>query len=208
MTELGWPEMEVPPRVGGWPCLWCDLDVSEHADSGSYCPGRQSQYRPVIPDRALSFQQPWAYYMMYLPEPFRKKVENRRRRNKAYCQYLWIHVSKELWPKVFEWANGYALGVGVPAEVLPKAEDFDPARLGSIIGAIKLGKPGPLQESNQGWAMQGQFPHKVEWISNRKFHVPCRGHQGVWKVPPIELDMLRALIEGSPHKALPRKELV
>lgn len=200
--------MEVAPRVGGWPCLWCDLDIAEHAGPGNHCPGRASQFRPVIPARALSFQQPWAYYMMYLPEPFRKKVENRRRRNKAYCQYLWVHVSKELWPKVFSWAYNYAREVGVPAEMLPQASDFDPTRLGGIIGAIKLGRPGSLQEANQGWAMKGQFPHKVEWISNRKFHVPCRGHQGVWAVPPAELSLLQDLIVNYPHRLLPQKVLV
>jgi len=143
---------------------------------------------------ALSLRQPWAYFMLELPPPFRKDIENRK-----WCPEkrgeIWVHASKGLTKSEFYEACEFALNAGVPRELLPS---FDALPRGGIVGRWTITdvmRPGGLARigthARQGdrWHMPEQFGIIVDHARAVPF-VPCSGALGFWRVPADVLGLL------------------
>lgn len=112
-----------------------------------------------LPKMALSLKQPWAHFMLDLPSEFRKCIENREW-NTSFRGPLWVHASKGMTKLEFYEACEFALGAGVPRELLPS---FDGLKRGGIVGRwtiVDVMRPDGLTTSRVYPSNQAAFrPH-------------------------------------------------
>lgn len=177
---------------------------------------RRSAKGSLFPTEALSLRQPWAHFMLELPEPWRKRIENRTWGPTKFRGPFWFHASVGMTKVEYFDAIAFATGiVGVPREVLP---EFDAVKRGGIVGRGSIVghiRPGggpvhidPLERSldifegidpsiqrverglNRKWHMDGQFGYVVADAATVQF-VPCAGMLGFWRVPDDVLEQLR-----------------
>jgi hypothetical protein len=155
---------------------------------------------------ALSLRQPWCVFMLDLPPQFRKTLENRDW-NTSFRGDVWVHASKGLTKLEFYEACDFALGAGVPRDLLPS---FDGLRRGGIVGRwtivdvmrpdgmtisrVYASKQAAFREhprKGDRWHMAGKHGIIVENARAVPF-VECKGALGFWRVPP---DVLAKLAE-------------
>ncbi len=192
-------------RLAHWPCQWCGCLHDRHTIYGNaelrgLCLGASERYTPLLSGRALSFKQPWLHYMLHLPRPHTKTVENRKRpTNPMWGEALWWHASQRPSRRYFDAARAYARDVAqVPPELL---EDYDtfcahPERFGSVQGLGVLEQPNAPRRSDFLWIMAGQFHMRARVAAALPESVPCKGSLGVWRVPDEVLVQLRAAVGG------------
>jgi hypothetical protein len=143
----------------------------------------------TLPERALSLTWPWPYFMLELPEPYRKKIENRKPgfSHKSFRGESWVHQTPCRSQRMFYSALEFAIGQGVPRELLPSMSQF---RGVGIVGRWKivdlLDPPVSLPDR---WRMYGQFGFVVEDARPVPF-APCGGALGFWRVKPETLQLL------------------
>ncbi len=146
-------------------------------------------------DLALSFRQPWLYFMLSLPPPYRKDIENR----KTAWQHrgpLWFH-SSTLTEEDFREATKLAKRVGVPGELIPPFES-PLYQVGGIIGRGSftgdLIHPSPFLAhplKKNKWWMKDRYGYQVTDAEPVPF-VACKGQLGLWHVPADVLEQLRS----------------
>ncbi len=161
----------------------------------------------VLPDRALTLWQPWAW----LVANGHKNIENRPRgfSHKSFRGDFWIHASAA--PGITEWAERWGQAHDLCMEILghnPLSENpltEDQLAFGAIIGRATItGIIEPVREVRNDlealirgavvrvpWHFPDQYGFKVENARPLATPVPCRGHQGFWRVPPAVLEKLR-----------------
>lgn len=96
----------------------------------------------TLPTHALSIRQPWAHYIMHLPDEVRKDIENRYWENPGcagwltFRGWLWVHASvmpsRTKWSEDFDDASEFAIHTaGVhPNDACP------PLQLRSVTGRV------------------------------------------------------------------------
>ncbi len=136
---------------------------------------------------ALSLRQPWAYFMLNIPAPYRKCVENRtwNTKHRGPC---WVHASAGMTRAEFDDACSFARRAGVPAELMP---GFDQIERGGIVGRWKITSVYQPGVQRDRWHMQEQFGYVVEDAERVPF-LPCNGALGFWTVPADLLSKLSA----------------
>lgn len=148
-----------------------------------------------LPTRALSLTWPWPHFMFSLPEPLRKKVENRKPgfSHKSFRGDCWVHLTPCKSTIDFDNACKFARWHGVPVDLMPeRRSEYE----GHIIGrwtVTKILPPPDALDLPDRWRMDGQFGFVVE---NARLVNParCRGALGFWNVPP---DVLAKLAEAA-----------
>lgn len=144
---------------------------------------------------ALSFRQPWLYFMLSLPAPHRKNIENRGTAWK-HRGPLWFHASSTDEDE-YEAAVRWARRAGVPKTLIPPFGS--PLYLvggiigrGSFVGNIIHPSPllhHPLKKNK--WWMPNKFGYEVVDAESVP-RVECKGFPGLWRVPMPVLEQLRA----------------
>lgn len=144
------------------------------------------------PTRALSLTGPWWWFMLCLPPPFRKNIENRRPgfSHKSFRGPCWVHATRAT-RRQYDDAVSFALMQGVTAAALAELPSFDAMPVGGIVGRFTvvdmLPVAGPLPDR---WRMAGQVGFVVQDAEPVPF-VPCKGALGFWRVPTPVLERLR-----------------
>jgi hypothetical protein len=137
-----------------------------------------------LPTRALSLTWPWPHFMFSLPEPLRKKIENRKPgfSHKSFRGDCWVQLTPCKTERDFDYACQFALWHGVPAELMPaRRSGFEGHIIGRWSVVDLLPPPGPIELPDR-WRMDGQFGFVVE---NARMVPPvkCKGALGFWSVP-------------------------
>jgi hypothetical protein len=150
----------------------------------------------TVPDRAITLTGPWWWFMLHLPEPYRKKIENRKLgfSHKSFRGPVWVHASAERNEKVVEEARAFARLQGVPERLIPGTEELLDLPVGAVVGRFTITGtlPAPmLCELPDRWRMAGQFGFTVEDATPVPL-VPCKGALGFWRVPASVLEQLKA----------------
>lgn len=142
----------------------------------------------TLPDRALTLWQPWAW----LVAAGHKPIENRPRgfSHKSFRGDFWIHAGKRSTAADESWVDVLRLCIEFLGEefYLPNQNTLT---FGAIIGRATItgiippryddifGNPAPIVP----WHFPDQYGFRVENARLLKKPVPCRGHQGFWRVP-------------------------
>lgn len=137
-----------------------------------------------LPGRAISLTWPWPYFMLELPEPHRKKIENRKPgfSHKSFRGECWVHATKPKSKAQFYDACEFAIRHGVPRDLLPP---FASPLIGHIVGrwnVVDLLPPPDLLCLPDRWRMIGQVGFVVANARSVK-PVRCHGALGFWRVP-------------------------
>lgn len=148
---------------------------------------------------ALSFREPWLYFILNLPPGVRKNIENRKTawRKRGW---IWTHASSMTDGDYLDGIR-FAKKAGVPKDLLPEKEQLAPL-VGGIRGRIYLEgdliMPSSLfhhpQKTNKWW-MKDQFGYVVT-DSKTVPLVPCKGKMGLWPVPAEVLSLLQEATDG------------
>jgi len=142
---------------------------------------------PVIPERALTLWQPWAWLVAQGLKP----LENRPPgfSHQSFRGWFWIHASVK--QSLHEWhaANELALRNEVTG---PPPIDDERLVYGAIIGKARIVGVLPVPQAlPDGWRMAGRFGFVVLDATPLAQPVECRGYQGFWRVPEAVLTELR-----------------
>lgn len=132
-------------------------------------PPRGQERGPAPPILGLTLQQPWAWAICEAG----KRIENRRW--KPWCPkgtYLAIHAGKG-WDK-----QGAAWLISQMAGALDVPTQAEAAQ--GIVAVARLGEV--VQDSQDEWFM-GPFGWRLHDVEVLPQPVPCRGAQGLWKLP-------------------------
>lgn len=161
----------------------------------------------ALPTRAISLKQPWCYLMLDLPPEHLKTIENRIW-GSTFRGDCWVHASKGMTKNVFYDACEFALGAGVPRDLLP---GFDQVKRGGIVGrwtivdamlphglvrsfdeASRKYVLNPHPRQGDRWHMPDQHGFIIENARPVPF-VKCDGALGIWAVPePVLAELRRA----------------
>jgi len=160
----------------------------------------------MLPRRALSLHQPYAYFVADRRCEFPKRVENRPRliatwRNWEPSGEFWIHASKgggeAYWAEAVEYARrafGPKLTIPRFGDV-PRGGIVGRARIAGIVmphRGVSIAKAAdePLRPAlDLRWHFLGSWGYVLVDVRPCEF-VPCRGAQGFFSVRP---DVLREL---------------
>lgn len=151
------------------------------------------------PERVLTLMQPYAYFVLNLPEEYRKNIENRSR-SLGFFESFWISTSARCPPQYFDEACAVALRAKVPESLLPKREDLP---LGAVVGKVRCAamvkddfrqiRGAPHYTANM---TPKEFGRAIRWYFGEFGYilpeaqtiepVPCSGKQAFWR-PDAEL---------------------
>lgn len=158
----------------------------------------------MIPERALTLWQPWAW----LVAAGHKNIENRPPgfSFKSFRGDFWIHAgtdnarSDEWWEDQWLTVRGVCDELLGPDFVLPTLGELV---FGAIIGRATITGIIPPRYEMKGdvlfkseappvpWHFPEQYGFKLESAVLLENPVPCRGYQGFWRVPAPVLQQLR-----------------
>lgn len=150
--------------------------------------------------RALTLTRPWPYVVLHLG----KRIENRSRRDgrdpKALTRYrgrLYLHAAKSFDPAVGDSLRDQGL-IRAPTEYWLRDERVHPpqAIVGScdVVGRIAPSPDGPRLYEAEGFDLRwwmGDHGLLLDNVRPLLQPVPCRGHQGIWTVPPSVQERVR-----------------
>jgi hypothetical protein len=150
-----------------------------------------------IPERALTLTSPWWWFMLCLPEPLRKPLENRKVgfSHKSFRGPVWVHAgaAASMSRPYYDDAVRFAIDRGVNPGSVPSFEWFR-ANSGRIVGRFTITDMLPAPELCRlpdGWRMAGCVAFVTVDPVALRAEVPCKGALGFWKVPAPVLEMLR-----------------
>lgn len=164
----------------------------------------------MITMKALSLKNPWPYFIFDLPEVKsenlaeivqRKLLENRSRMlfgPKFYNQTILIHASKGMSKKYWNWTLRWVRerGIEFDHEAVYRSLEF-----GGIVGYTRV--TGVISPSGKGlrdiepfqsrWRMENQFSYILDPTHTARVDfVPCAGSRGLWDVPSLVAEQVRA----------------
>jgi hypothetical protein len=141
--------------------------------------------------------------MLELPEPYRKKIENRRLgfSHRSFRGRSWVHVTRPKSKGAFEEACAIARLHGVPRELLPSYLGFQQPGIVGHWNIVDLLPPPYLCHLPDRWRMVQQVGFVVEEAEPVPI-VKCGGRLGFWRVPPEVLVQLPELPELGDSKGV------